>query len=848
MKTNENIKPTLKTPVNKQSSESDKNFNKTMVANGIDLNEVDGMLNEKEQSLKKKIFNLSKMESLVFSDPKLSAVYDDMSENAEEKYGYHYNETIMNMIFNDFVLNSSKYLQKYKQAIPKKKKRRDKSGINQLRKSGEEKTDKTKDKTDDKQSVDENQSELTKVIFLVNERDGEHTDVFAYFPELNSDENGRFKTSYSHIGQHSACDPEYAKESRLATPEEYTELKNELEGIGYNLDVIDNDINETSTTGSVGGSGMGSGGYVTPTAWGGGDLTGNKKSKIIKKPIWKGGSIIQETNYLIESGGFKKFHDTLIENYDLNTAKNIARQISKEEGVTQHVNQIKDGVYDVSDWFDNNTTVCSFENGRDLNENTLDEHHLNTREDKTIFISTNSEYSIAQLNKFDDNKIDKIYNIVEKKMGLIESSTTVDVNANDSNDKESKINQIINKIDNKGDIDIKKVLGNVSDSVVGEIFNMIMGGSKSIKETDQSMIDTDSMTMANKPQPVGDLGTNVDMGVQVNENIIKENKIYDMDDKIFEELDNELKAFSVHQDKLQRIIEDRKTSSLVTKDRLGGENKKNFKKDLQHSGTKEIINVEKELQWKDQQTDIGNDPQKLSQDIEKDIISKTGGNALKNVGDSTNVKGDEIPKRNMTDDELDEVERYRLGMHSLDYDSTNDDFEKRAEDGMGKELYNKGRKQVEDKKKMPLYNKDVAPATTKDTSKDDWYKDVNLKESVINGKYVDILNKRQLIGFMPKDVVVTENVDNLFKIDFAGLGNAITSKGIINENINDLLNENAFYTDGEKVFVTNIEKNVLNESENKTKKSENHDKIKHLIGYKPKNYISTVNTKRNRGF
>jgi hypothetical protein len=85
------------------------------------LNEVDDLLTEKEQSLKKKIFKLSKMEALVFSDPKLSMVYDDMAINGEEKYGYHYNETIMNMIFNDYVLNSPKYLQKYKMAIPKEK-------------------------------------------------------------------------------------------------------------------------------------------------------------------------------------------------------------------------------------------------------------------------------------------------------------------------------------------------------------------------------------------------------------------------------------------------------------------------------------------------------------------------------------------------------------------------------------------------------------------------------------------------------------------------------------------------------------------------------------------------------
>ena len=118
------FKPTLKKPVSKQSQNYEKNFKRTMnsTAPDIKLNEVDELLTEKEQSLKKKIFSLAKMEALVFSDPKLTAVYDEMAENGEEKYGYHYNETIMNMIFNDYVLNSPKYLQKYKMAIPKEKK------------------------------------------------------------------------------------------------------------------------------------------------------------------------------------------------------------------------------------------------------------------------------------------------------------------------------------------------------------------------------------------------------------------------------------------------------------------------------------------------------------------------------------------------------------------------------------------------------------------------------------------------------------------------------------------------------------------------------------------------------
>jgi RecA-family ATPase len=78
----------------------------------------------------------------------------------------------------------------------------------------------------------------TKVIFLINETNGE---LFAFFPEENYNTYpSDLRTSYAHIGQHSPCSIEYANESRKATEEEYKELKEELDGIGYNLDLIKN--------------------------------------------------------------------------------------------------------------------------------------------------------------------------------------------------------------------------------------------------------------------------------------------------------------------------------------------------------------------------------------------------------------------------------------------------------------------------------------------------------------------------------------------------------------------------------------------------------------------------------
>ena len=84
----------------------------------------------------------------------------------------------------------------------------------------------------------------TKVVFLVHKIPGQYrnqrctweSDIFAYFPEDEADHKGN-KTAYAHVGQHSACNPEYAKESRPATEQEYADLKSELESIGYNLEV-----------------------------------------------------------------------------------------------------------------------------------------------------------------------------------------------------------------------------------------------------------------------------------------------------------------------------------------------------------------------------------------------------------------------------------------------------------------------------------------------------------------------------------------------------------------------------------------------------------------------------------
>jgi len=81
-------------------------------------------------------------------------------------------------------------------------------------------------------------SEKTQVKFLL-EGDTDPQTVFAYFPnEPDFDFKGN-QPSYAHIGQHSGCNPAYAAKCLPATPEQYKDLKSELESIGYDLEIID---------------------------------------------------------------------------------------------------------------------------------------------------------------------------------------------------------------------------------------------------------------------------------------------------------------------------------------------------------------------------------------------------------------------------------------------------------------------------------------------------------------------------------------------------------------------------------------------------------------------------------
>lgn len=78
----------------------------------------------------------------------------------------------------------------------------------------------------------------TDIVFRVDKTKGFKGTVFALFPHEVSTLDG-LVTCYQHVGQHSSAEYAYCiSRSRPATPEEYKDLKEELESIGYDVNVV----------------------------------------------------------------------------------------------------------------------------------------------------------------------------------------------------------------------------------------------------------------------------------------------------------------------------------------------------------------------------------------------------------------------------------------------------------------------------------------------------------------------------------------------------------------------------------------------------------------------------------
>ena len=937
-------KPTLKKPVTKQSKNFEDETQRINMQHGIKeneenphLNEVNVLLNEKEMSFKKKIFSLPKMEALVHSHPRLSEIYREMAADGEERYGYHYNETIMNIIFNDYILNDSELLQLYKKTPPKKKKRRDKSGIKKLQKElgSDEMKDKqaNKEKSEEKPEKDKGVSEGGISI--------EGLPAKGQQPAVHGG-----KIVDTGAGDGLSSEDKKLKNTEVKSVDTVTKPPHKkVDNKTYKIGV-----EETTTTGGVGGGAFGSGGYATPHAWAGqGDLMGGskkkeKKGKVLTKALREG-----DENYLIDSSTFEKYYDELNESVDSNIndfVNEFMRKHIREEakskaqqrfmGAVRGVQKGETKPSDVSPEIRKAARDMKSSDVRDFAGTKHDklpekvnEHHKHTPEDQAQFIADNvavdSKFKDVNytLNTYTPTQIKIIYDLLEKKMGLRE--TKINEHHIDTTDSYKLAEFIIvgtlysqgNEMPDSGllrlmvgDMQRRNSLGqlnrkykmverNLGEDGIAEVDAIISG----LNETETSIITGSNQSMTFKPQPEGDLGS-IPMGMQdtgglreseennkdINKKHMKEEKDKDQtldkkpDDKIdwervkeldkkplvkdkftspidgsemFEELNEELEAFSIHHKKLKTMTEDRKPMTLVLKDRLGKDNIANFKKDMKDSATKDVVKMEKDMAWKEQQQEVGDNPYKMGEDIEKEVLKNTKGDALKNVGNSANPKGDEVPKRNLTDDEQSEVDMYRLGQQDIVYDNKPDErFEERMKEQMGDAMYDQRQKKMEFRGKAPMYNKDSQPMH--DTKSDKvqfnkeqsgWNEREGLGEGHVTGRFMDELGKRRLLDFELDEVniILGDKLnENHFKLDFTGLGNVYDSKGNLNESINNTLNSHMFYTDGKVVVAVKNTKKSLNEGEQKKEKevvNEQFGKMKHLLGYNPKDFINTKNNK-----
>ena len=311
--------------------------------------------------------------------------------------------------------------------------------------------------------------------------------------------------------------------------------------------------------------------------------------------------------------------------------------------------------------------------------------------------------------------------------------------------------------------------------------------------------------------------------------------------------------------KKEKISEDKKPSALVQLDRLKKDNEKNFKSDMKDSNSADIAKDQKELRADDQYTEV-DDPQKLSQDIEKDKIKQNKGESFENVGNSTNDNNKEIPKRNHTNEESDQVSLDRgKGMHDIVYDNEPDErFEERMKKDMGEEIYKLRQDKMDYRKDAPMYNKDTQPVDDKTIDKVQYEKEKagwNQKkgfhnESTLTGKYKDEFGNTKFVDFKLNETNEVEAVESeWYKLNLHGLGNIYTQKVQENTDMRDFMNSFDFYFNGKNVVKTKSSVGVINEStEEKPIVNEGLEKMKKLWGYDPSKHVGTSSVKKNRGF
>lgn len=302
------------------------------------------MLNEIEMSQKKELWSLAKMETMVSNDETLSNRYEEMAVDGPFKFGYHWNEVIMNLLFNEFVLEDPRYLEKYLNTIAKEKKTRGnpdrKIGTDNFKSTSKKNDDKgdkkpkqefkpkyepkQETKPEPKKKIKENNMEEFMKVSDVNNEDYElitnSQDVQAIRNDIGADESNDYETLFVKYG-----DGEYV----------------EIYGMEGSVPALSNTIhriypkNLDETTASAGNSGQ----YSGPFMW-----AKNKENMAFgKKPAYNGGTIVENKNV-----NFEYFENKLndLVNEDKKTSSIINKERIGKENVSNFNQHIKDSNID----------------------------------------------------------------------------------------------------------------------------------------------------------------------------------------------------------------------------------------------------------------------------------------------------------------------------------------------------------------------------------------------------------------------------------------------------------------------------------------------------------------------
>jgi hypothetical protein len=306
------------------------------------------------------------------------------------------------------------------------------------------------------------------------------------------------------------------------------------------------------------------------------------------------------------------------------------------------------------------------------------------------------------------------------------------------------------------------------------------------------------------------------------------------------------------------LNEDRKTSSQLNVEKLGDENAKNFKKDsakedgLEQDKTYPKDNgIIKAPVWPDpakfyieQDLEKVQREAKTMEDIEKAALAKSKG-ALENNGNAT-ADGKSIPKRNLTKEEAYSLAMNRgKGMQDIVYDNKpSEKFEDRMKKDMGEEVYKTREDKMKYNSTAPMYNKDTQPTEKGDKTEQDNKFAKGYNNESVTAKYRDELGKLKLVEFNVHDLEeVTTINENATKLSLDGLGNKYSLVGKkINEHegFQDLLENYSFYLVENKVVAIEKTKVIVETKiQMKGNINEGFNKMKHLMNYKPNEYVDT---------